>query len=126
LNKQSFLLAKQDFSKGNYTQAINRCDQLLGRLGNRDDLLNLKALSLLALGQLEDAEKAILQAIKLNPRVAGMHLNAGQILQKLLPAHPELKAHTAPCPMVPSARHYELQLESLERQRSQAGQTVRL
>ena len=76
-------MAKQAFSKGNYAQAIKKCDQLLARMGKRDDLLNLKALSLLALGQLEEAETAILQALKLNPRVAGMHLNAGQIYQRL-------------------------------------------
>lgn len=76
-------MAKQAFSKGNYTQAIEKCDQLLARMGARDDLLNLKALSLLALGQLEQAEAAILKALKINPRVAGMHLNAGQIYQGL-------------------------------------------
>lgn len=76
-------MAKQAFSKGNYAQAIKKCDQLLARMGKRDDLLNLKALSLLALGQLEEAETAILQALKLNPRVAGIHLNAGQIYQRL-------------------------------------------
>ncbi len=75
----TFQLAKQAYAQGQYQQAASACEQLLTRLGKRDDLLNLKALSCLALGHLEDAEESIRQALKLNPRVAGMHLNAGRI-----------------------------------------------
>lgn len=81
--QQYFQLAKQAYAKRNFTQAISYCDQLLAQMGARDDLLNLKALSLLALGKLEDAEASINQAIKINPRIAGMHLNAGRIYRRL-------------------------------------------
>lgn len=83
MSKQHFLLAKQAYARGDYAQAVKQCDQLLVRMGKRDDLLNLKALSCLALGQLEDAEGAIRLALKLNRRVAGMHLNAGRIYHGL-------------------------------------------
>ena len=81
--QQVFQLAKQAYAQGNYAQAISNCDQLLARMGKRDDLLNLKALSCLALGRLEDAEESINHALKLNPRMAGMHLNAGRIYHHL-------------------------------------------
>lgn len=76
-------MAKQAYARGDYVQAIKQCDQLLAQTGKRDDLLNLKALSCLALGQLENAEGAIRLALKLNPRMAGMHLNAGRIYHSL-------------------------------------------
>lgn len=72
-------MAKQAYASGNYPQAIRICDQLLARPGPHDSLLNIKALSLLAIGQLEAAGSAISSAIKLNPRIAGMHLNAARI-----------------------------------------------
>lgn len=58
----------------------------------RDDLLNIKAVSLLALGHVEAAEASIRQALKLNPRIAGIHLNAAGIykalsLKKLVKRH---------------------------------------
>jgi len=80
---QLFQQAKQAYTQSNYAQALNLCNQLLSSMGKRDDLLNLKALSCLALGQLEDAEEAIRQALKINPRMAGMHLNAGRIYSGL-------------------------------------------
>jgi tetratricopeptide (TPR) repeat protein len=55
------------------------CNQLLARLGARDDLLNIKALALSAQGRSEAAVEAIRKALKLNPKVAGMHLNAAGI-----------------------------------------------
>ena len=72
-------MAKQAYAGGNYTRAVQLCDQLLAQLGKRDDLLNIRALSLYALGQLEAAETSISQAIKLNSRVPGTHLNAARI-----------------------------------------------
>jgi tetratricopeptide (TPR) repeat protein len=85
-------LAKQAYASGNYIDANHICDQLLARLGARDDLLNIKALSLLADGRLEAAGTAISTAIKLNPNIPGMHLNAariflGQSLNKLAKRH---------------------------------------
>lgn len=72
-------MAKQAYAGGNYQRAIHLCDQLLAQLGKRDDLLNIRALSLLATGQFEAAETAINEAIKLNSQVPGMHLNAARI-----------------------------------------------
>ena len=85
-------MAKQAYSRGNFTQALQICEQLAKRLGPRDDLLNVKALSLLSLGELEAAGSAIRAAIKLNPRQAGMHVNAARIykaqsLNKLVKRH---------------------------------------
>ncbi len=80
---QQIQLAKQAYAQGKYEQAAGICDQLLLRLGMRDDLLNIKALSLLALGQVEAAESSMRKALKLNPRVAGMHLNAAGIYKAL-------------------------------------------
>ena len=83
MSKQYYHQAKQAYARGDYVQAIRLCDQLLASMGNRDDLLNLKALSCLALGQMEKAEEAICLALKLNPRMAGIHLNAGRIYHGL-------------------------------------------
>jgi tetratricopeptide (TPR) repeat protein len=80
---QQFQLAKQAYANGDFKQALQVCDQLLKRLGARDDLLNVKALSLLSLGRLEDAETTIRAAIKLNPNIAGMHINAARIYKAL-------------------------------------------
>ena len=76
-------MAKQAYARGEYEQAVKFCNQLATRLGARDDLLNIKAVSLLALGQPEAAEASIRQALKLNPRIAGMHLNAAGIYKEL-------------------------------------------
>ena len=74
-----FQNAKQAYTRGDYVAAVKGFDQLLTQLGPRDDLLNMKALALLAMGQLEAAASAISKAIKLNPNMAGMHLNAARI-----------------------------------------------
>lgn len=76
-------MARQAYAQGQYKQAVVICDQLASRLGARDDLLNIKAVSLLALGKVELAEKSIRQALKINPRVAGVHLNAAGIYKAL-------------------------------------------
>lgn len=78
-----FQNAKQAYSRGDFVQAVKGFDELLSQLGPRDDLLNMKALSLLAMGQLEAAGSAISKAIKLNPNMAGMHLNAARIYSGL-------------------------------------------
>ena len=78
-----FNSAKQAYARGDYAQTVKLCDQLLAQLGQRDDLLNLKALSLLATGQMEAAAAAISSAIKLNPKMPGMHLNAARIFLHL-------------------------------------------
>lgn len=89
-----FQNARQAYTRGDYTQAIRGCDQLLAQLGQRDDLLNLKALSLLAMGQLEAAGSAISKAIKINPNMAGMHLNAARIYSGLS-LNKQVKRHIA-------------------------------
>jgi len=85
-------MAKQAYGRGEYAQAVKICDQLATHLGARDDLLNIKAMSLFALGKIETAETAISQAIKLNPRIAGMHLNAAGIY-KFLSRNKQVKRH---------------------------------
>ena len=50
-------MSRQAYAQGQYKQAVVICDQLASRLGARDDLLNIKAVSLLALGKVELAEK---------------------------------------------------------------------
>ena len=89
---QAIQMAKQAYSRGEYAQAVKVCEQLATQVGPRDDLLNIKAVSLLALGQIEAAETAISQAMKLNPRVAGMHLNAAGIY-KFLSRNKQVKRH---------------------------------
>jgi len=76
-------MAKQAYGRGDFAQAVRVCDQVMVHLGARDDLLNIKAVSLLALGQVEAAETCIRQALKLSPRIAGMHLNAAGIYKSL-------------------------------------------
>lgn len=78
-----FQSAKQAYSAGNFVQSVELCDQLLAQLGQRDDLLNLKALSLLSAGHMEAAAQTISAAIKVNPKNAGMHLNAARIFLNL-------------------------------------------
>ncbi len=80
---QQFQMAKQAYASGDFSQAVRICDQLTIRTGARDDLLNIKAVSLLALGQAETARTSIQQAIKLNPRIAGLQLNAAGIYKAL-------------------------------------------
>ena len=80
---QQIQLAKQAYSRGEFTQAVRICDQLTSRLGARDDLLNIKAVAQLSLGQIEAAETTISKALKLNPRIAGMHINAARIYRAL-------------------------------------------
>jgi tetratricopeptide (TPR) repeat protein len=76
-------MAKQAYARGEYAQAVRYCDQLAAHFGVRDDLLNIKAVSLLALGQVEAAEASIQQALKINPGIAGIHLNAAGIYKAL-------------------------------------------
>jgi tetratricopeptide (TPR) repeat protein len=80
---QQIQLVKQYYARGEHASAVRICDQLEASLGQRDDLLNIKAMSLLALGQLEAAESTIRLALKVNPRIAGMHLNAASIYKSL-------------------------------------------
>lgn len=85
-------MAKQAYAQGQHEQAVRLCDQLISRLGLRDDLLNIKALSLLALGRVEAAEVSMRKALKLNSRAAGMHLNAAGIY-KSLSQNKQVKRH---------------------------------
>jgi tetratricopeptide (TPR) repeat protein len=89
---QQFQMAKQAYARGEYAQAIKICDQLAKHVGARDDLLNVKAVSLLSLDQVEAAEKTIRAALKLNPNISGMHLNAARIY-KALPQPKLFKRH---------------------------------
>lgn len=74
-------MARQAYGRGDFQQAVEICDQMLARTGKNEDLLNLKALSLLASGHFEAAETVTRQVLKLNPRQAGIHLNAARIYQ---------------------------------------------
>ena len=78
---QQIQMPKQAYARGDYKRAIQLCNQSLSRLGARDDLLNIRAVSYLALGEVEAAERSIQQALKLNPRIAGVHLNAAKIFE---------------------------------------------
>ena len=89
---QQVQIAKQAYARGEYAQAVKYCDQLAAHFGVRDDLLNIKAVSLLGLGRVEAAEVSIQQALKLNPRVAGIHLNAAGIY-KALSLKKQVKQH---------------------------------
>ena len=80
---QQFQIAKTAYARGEYAQAVKICNHLAAQLGANDALLNIKAVSLLALGEIEAADTVIRQALKLNPRVAGMHLNAASIFKEL-------------------------------------------
>lgn len=85
-------MAKQAYASGEYADAISVCDRLVAHLGLRDDVLNIKALALLASGQIEAAETSMRQALKLNPRIAGMQLNAAGIY-KALSLNKQVKRH---------------------------------
>lgn len=89
---QQIQMAKQAYAQGRHEQAVSICNQLMSRVGLRDDLLNIKSLSLLALGQVEAAESAMRKALKLNSRIAGMHLNAAGIY-KTLSQNKQVKRH---------------------------------
>lgn len=80
---QQVQLAKQAYARRDYARAVEMCEQLAVRTGPRDDLLNIKAVSLLALGRIEAAEAAMRQALSFNPSVAGMQLNAAGIYLQL-------------------------------------------
>ena len=90
--RQQVQLAKQAYARREYARAVQISDALLSSLGARDDLLNIKAVSLLALGQVEAAELSIRKAIRINPQIAGMHLNAAGIY-KALSLNKKVKRH---------------------------------
>lgn len=77
----TYRLATQAYSQGDFTRANQLCDRLLSGMKNNSDLLNLKAMSCLALGRFDIAEKAITRALKINSTVPGLHLNAALIYQ---------------------------------------------
>lgn len=89
---QKLRMAGQAYGRGDYAQAVRLCDQLATQHGPHEDLLNIKAISLLALGQIEAAETTIRQALKLNSRLARIHLNAA-LIYKSLSLNKQIKRH---------------------------------
>jgi len=77
----TYRLAMQAYAQANFVRANQLCDQLLRSMQTNTDLLNLKAMSCLAMEQVDVAEVVINRALKLNPRVAGLHLNAALVYQ---------------------------------------------
>ena len=76
-----YRLATQAYSQANFARANQLCDQLLTGMKTNTDLLNLKAMSCLAMGHIDIAESAIGRALKINPRLPGLHLNAALVYQ---------------------------------------------
>jgi len=80
-SQTTYRLAMQAYSRADYVRANQLCDQLLARLKANTGLLNLKAMSCLALGFIEEAEDSIRRALIIDPRMAGLHINAALIYQ---------------------------------------------
>ena len=74
-----FLQARQAYAGGDHSGCVSSCNKLLSLAGQKEEFLNLKAMSLLALGRVVAAEKNMRAALKLNSRSAGMQLNAARI-----------------------------------------------
>lgn len=76
---QQVQLARQAYARGEHARAVAICNRLMAQIGERSDLLNIKAVSLLAQGQVEDAEVSMRKALKHSPRDARLRLNAANI-----------------------------------------------
>jgi tetratricopeptide (TPR) repeat protein len=75
--------ASQAYAQGDYRRAVQLCDGLIARFGPVPHLLNLKAISLIALSEFEAAEAPIRRALKANPGLAGVQANAAVVYSKL-------------------------------------------
>jgi tetratricopeptide (TPR) repeat protein len=82
-SQQTLVHARQLFSQKAYTEALQICDTLITKNGNRADILTLKALIHKQLGELEEAGKSIELALSQNPDDAGMLFTGALINLKL-------------------------------------------
>ncbi len=71
--------ARQAYERGQYDVALNASDRLISMAGPREEFLNIRSMSLMGLGRLQDASATLERALKKNRRSAGLHLNAARI-----------------------------------------------
>ncbi len=74
-----FQQARQAYGHGAYRDALNACERLRRAIGDREEVLNLRAMCLLALDRGPEAAAAIRAALKRKPGDPGMQLNAARI-----------------------------------------------
>ncbi len=90
---QLFHQARQAFAKRDYAQSVALCAQLRKAIGLREEIANLQAMSLLAMGQVVEAETVMLEALKQDAVAPGVLLNAARIDLRM--AEPQrAKRHT--------------------------------
>ena len=76
---QRFQQARQAYLAGRREEALNLCNQLTRQGVAGEEVLNLKALALMALDRPREAREALARALKRNPRSSGMRLNAARV-----------------------------------------------
>jgi len=71
--------ARQAFDNGQLESALSLSSRLISLAGPREEFLNIKSMSLMGLGRLQEASITLDRALKKNPRSPGLHLNAARI-----------------------------------------------
>ncbi|KAA9132737.1 tetratricopeptide repeat protein [Marinihelvus fidelis] len=74
-----FQQARQAYARGAWAEALAACDRLQRQVGRSEEVLNLRAMSLLALDRGPEAAATLREALKRKPNSAGMNLNAARI-----------------------------------------------
>lgn len=74
-----FQQARRSYDGGQFDAALKATDRLIGLAGPREEFLNLKSMSLMGLGRLQEASATLERALRKNTRSAGLHLNAARI-----------------------------------------------
>ena len=75
-------MAGKLYGRGEFLQASRVCEQILKSRPNNADAHNIRGVSLLALGQKDDAVEAVEKAVKINPSAPSYHANLGEVLRQ--------------------------------------------
>jgi Flp pilus assembly protein TadD len=97
--------ARQAYAGGDFHRTIAICDGLLERLDRRrgigPELLNLKAISLMNIGRMEEAGAVLRQALKARPAMAGAQANMARVLAALGQRRPARRHAAEACRLAP-------------------------
>ena len=75
-------MAGKLYGRGEYLQASRVCEQILKARPHNADAHNIHGVSLLALGQKDEAIEAVGKAVKINPTAPSYHANLGEVLRQ--------------------------------------------
>ena len=75
-------MAGKLYSRGNFQQASRVCRQIIQARPGNADAHNILGVSLLGLGQKDEAIQEVERAIKINPHAPSYHANLGEVLRQ--------------------------------------------